>query len=97
MSYNSTHTGAQIDAAVDAVANKQDKLISGTNIKTVNKKPILGAGNLSLDDLISSSGCSIDLKEDCLSIGFYGNDTKINVYSGSIEIVKGGNRLMTII
>lgn len=55
MSYNSTHTGAQIDAAINAVANKQDKLVSGTNIKTVNNKSILGAGNLSMDDLIDLS------------------------------------------
>lgn len=53
MSYNSTHTGSQIDAAVDAVAKKQDQLVSGTNIKTIENTSILGSGNLSLKDLLS--------------------------------------------
>lgn len=48
MSYNSTHTGAQIDAAIDAVENKQDKLVSGTNIKTINSTSILGSGNITI-------------------------------------------------
>lgn len=47
MSYNSTHTGAQIDAAIDAVENKQDKLISGTNIQSFNGYSILTGGNFS--------------------------------------------------
>lgn len=46
--YTSTHTGQQIDNAVDAVSNKQDKLVSGTNIKTVNNNSLLGSGNISI-------------------------------------------------
>ena len=30
------------------IANKQDALVSGTNIKTINNKPLLGAGNLEI-------------------------------------------------
>lgn len=30
------------------IANKQDALISGTNIKTINNKPLLGAGDLEI-------------------------------------------------
>lgn len=33
-----------------AVANKQDTLVSGSNIKTVNGKSILGAGNIETSD-----------------------------------------------
>lgn len=35
-------------APLDAILNKQDKLISGTNIKTVNNQNILGSGNITI-------------------------------------------------
>ena len=39
------------------IANKQDALVSGANIKTINNKPLLGAGNLEikLSDLSGDS------------------------------------------
>lgn len=44
------HLMAQINQLFDgddaALATKQDALVSGTNIKTVNGETILGAGNL---------------------------------------------------
>jgi len=57
--FNSIHTGSQIDAAVTAalggqfatpaqVAAKQDTLVSGANIKTVNSQSLLGAGNVNI-------------------------------------------------
>lgn len=36
--------------------NKQDLLVSGTNIKTINNNSILGSGNLDIDALPSQSG-----------------------------------------
>lgn len=33
-------------APLDAIVNKQDKLISGTNIKTINGNSILGSGDI---------------------------------------------------
>lgn len=47
--YLSTHTGAEIDAAVDAVSNKQDRLVSGSNIKTINGQSILGTGDIPIE------------------------------------------------
>jgi hypothetical protein len=35
-------------APLDAILNKQDKLISGTNIKTINNENILGSGNITI-------------------------------------------------
>lgn len=35
-------------APLDAILNKQDKLISGTNIKTINNQNILGSGNITI-------------------------------------------------
>lgn len=38
--------------------NKQDTLISGTNIKTINNNSLLGNGNITIDSLPSQSGQS---------------------------------------
>ena len=35
-----------IDGMVEQITNKQDKLISGVNIKTINNQSILGSGNI---------------------------------------------------
>ena len=54
--YKSTYTGAEIDAgiakantAIQDVSNKQDTLVSGTNIKTINNTSILGSGNITIE------------------------------------------------
>ena len=36
-------------ATLDGLSNKQDKLISGTNIKTINGTSILGSGNITIE------------------------------------------------
>ena len=46
--YKSAYTGPQIDAAIGAVAGKQDILVSGTNIKTINNTSLLGSGNIEI-------------------------------------------------
>lgn len=46
--YKSAYTGPQIDAAIGAVAGKQDLLVSGTNIKTINNQSLLGSGNINI-------------------------------------------------
>ena len=43
-----------LNETVDKIKNKQDKLVSGTNIKTINGQSILGSGNIE----ITSSGGS---------------------------------------
>ena len=40
----------------DQLALKQDTLVSGTNIKTVNNNSILGSGNIDIDALPSQTG-----------------------------------------
>lgn len=44
---------------LDVIDSKQDKLISGINIKTINNKSLLGEGNIS----ISGSGGTADYEE----------------------------------
>lgn len=54
--YKSTYTGQEIDAgiakantAIQDVSDKQDTLVSGTNIKTINGNSVLGSGNLVIE------------------------------------------------
>ena len=51
-----------IIANAQAIQNKQDKLVSGTNIKTINNQSILGSGNISIE-----GGGSTIVVDDALS------------------------------
>ena len=53
---SSMQTDLSGKADASALADKQDKLISGTNVKTINGQSILGSGNIP----ISGSGSSYD-------------------------------------
>jgi hypothetical protein len=47
----------QITDAIASISGKQDTLVSGTNIKTVNGNSLLGTGNIDLDpDYLASTG-----------------------------------------
>ena len=39
---------SKADTAIQDISGKQDKLISGTNIKTINHKSLLGSGNIQI-------------------------------------------------
>lgn len=39
----------EIKAVKDDILDKQDTLVSGTNIKTINGEPILGSGNIDIE------------------------------------------------
>ena len=41
--------GAKADTAVQDISGKQDVLVSGTNIKTINNESILGSGNITIE------------------------------------------------
>lgn len=44
----------QIDGNTSAIADKQDTLQSGTNIKTINNQSVLGEGNIALQEPLES-------------------------------------------
>ena len=53
-----------------ALGNKQDTLVSGTNIKTINNTSILGSGNIDIQGGGSSysAGTGIDITNDVISV-----------------------------
>ncbi len=48
MSYNSKYTGSQVESLLDAVPGKQDALVSGESIRTVNGQSLLGSGDIAV-------------------------------------------------
>lgn len=50
MSYNSKYKSSEIEAILDSVEGKQDNLVSGTNIKTINGESILGTGDITIKE-----------------------------------------------
>lgn len=56
-------TASAVKAAYDLANGKQDKLVSGTNIKTINGESILGSGDITISgegDYLPSTGGVID-------------------------------------
>ena len=58
-----TYTKTEVDNAITAAtATKQDTLVSGTNIKTINNESILGSGNIDIQgggvDVVQTTGTS---------------------------------------
>lgn len=45
---SSTPTPSELEQLESILTNKQDKLVSGTNIKTINNQSILGSGNITI-------------------------------------------------
>ena len=57
----------QNKVVTSALSNKQDKLISGTNIKTINGIPILGEGNIIISGGGTEGGVSYEEVEQMLA------------------------------
>lgn len=93
--------------AYTALSKKQDNLVSGTNIKTINGNSLLGSGNLS----ITASLPSTTIVSDSNVTGYFSYDSsdwarwqlkahdgtkQIRIYLTSIQI-RGGNNSLTAV
>lgn len=58
MGYKSKYSGKEVETKLDSIADKQDMLVSGENIKTFNGESILGEGNIE----VGASGETEDLE-----------------------------------
>lgn len=76
MGFTSKHTGAQIEAYLDSVPNKQDKLVSGQSIKTINGQDILGEGDITIE-----GGGEVDTSslEKVVAAGLTDLDRRLNI------------------
>ena len=79
------------------IATKQDKLVSGTNIKTINGESILGSGNITISSGSGGSGLASPWvsEEKCIGItdnqGFYMG--LVNVFNSALygEVIYDSN------
>lgn len=87
-----------------AVSGKQDTLVSGTNIKTINNQSLLGSGNIDIQGGTGGTSCTVDEKEVLENYNEikYGNyQSKVyytysgtptdNQYSYSFNVYNGSN------
>jgi hypothetical protein len=56
-------TASAVKSAYDLANGKQDALVSGTNIKTINNNSILGSGNLTINPLLSITNDSTNVSK----------------------------------
>lgn len=83
--YKSAYTGQEVDAgiakantAIQDISGKQDLLVSGTNIKTINYNSLLGSGNIN----IGGGSTSLTITSNLVGkkVSFIGDS--ITTYSG---------------
>lgn len=80
---------ADTSAVTQALATKQDQLVSGTNIKTINSQSILGEGNIEITSATAteySAGTNIDIVNHVISVtGITIPDVSNFVTSGEVQ------------
>lgn len=84
------YTSAQTESAItQAVSGKQDTLISGTNIKTINNESLLGSGNINIQGggkaIEAGRGISVTTGETADTVSF-----NLPIYSGGTKSIKIG-------
>lgn len=71
----------ELSGVLSGLAGKQDTLVSGTNIKTVNNESLLGSGNITISggsSYTAGSGINIANNEISVDSNMYYNKTLIN-------------------
>lgn len=82
-------TKSEVSSVSDSLTDKQDTLVSGTNIKTVNGQTLLGSGNVQIDApeiptnvsaFTNDAGYLTSIPEE------YITDTELNDAIGNVEV-----------
>lgn len=87
-------SGVAVKSAIDNIATqlvaaintKQDTLVSGTNIKTINNQSLLGSGNIDIQGGGGSytAGTGIDITSDVISVKYDNSTITVNA-SGQLQ------------
>lgn len=94
-----TYTKTEVDNAITAAtASKQDTLVSGTNIKTINNESILGEGNITIEGgggkaINAGRGISITTGETADTVSF---NLPISAITGTNIMYGGTNNSVSI-
>ena len=86
------YTSAQTESAItQAVSGKQDTLVSGTNIKTINNESLLGSGNIDIQgggvNVVQTTGTSTAdvMSQSAITNGFNTYTLKRNSDNGEVR------------
>jgi len=90
--YSAKHYAEQTASLLNT---KQDTLVSGTNIKTINSNSILGSGNLDIDGLPSQTGQSGKFLTTNGSEASWGSPTIPTVNDATLTIQKNSTDVAT--
>lgn len=79
-------TSELIGTVNEIIDDKQDTLVSGTNIKTINNESLLGSGNITIQGggTTYTAGTGIDITSDVISVK-YDNSTITANASGQLQ------------
>lgn len=85
-----TYTKTEVDNAITAATStKQDTLVSGTNIKTINNESLLGSGNITIQGGGSGSsytaGDGIDITNDVISVTGKTDSSAFTAYTAATD------------
>lgn len=84
---NINNNSSLIEANRVAIANKQETLVSGVNIKTINNKSILGSGNMDIDKAIKSLETLPNANDDSPSfINLLNDNDSNNLYRNKLSL-----------
>lgn len=85
--YQSNYTGSQIDTgialantAIQDISGKQDTLVSGTTIKTINNESLLGEGNITIS---GGSGTDVQINNTSITSGGVADIITESAYNAS--------------
>ena len=86
-----TYTKTETDNAITAATStKQDTLVSGTNIKTINNTSLLGSGNIEIEGGGGGSsytaGDGIDITNDVISVTGKTDSSAFTAYTAATDI-----------
>ena len=98
------HTTSEIEleevisaALNDLNSNKQNKLVSGTNIKTINNQSLLGKGNITISGSISDlDDVDISNPQDGQLLQYNGTTSKWEATDSKMEIVAPSGTIATL-
>lgn len=84
---NINNNSSLIEANRVAIANKQETLVSGVNIKTINNKSIMGSGNMDIDKAIKSLETLPNANDDSPSfINLLNDNDSNNLYRNKVSL-----------
>ena len=94
--YDATSANAQSGTAIaDAIATKQDTLVSGTNIKTINGASILGSGNITIEGG-SGGSVAVDQAYDATSENAQSGKAVAEAIATKQNVLRNGTNIKTI-